>query len=403
MCRSVGGSFDNEGVAIFALILCFYLWVKAVHNGSMMWACLCALSYYYMVASWGGYIFIINLIPIYVIIMILAGRYSERLYVAYSIFYVLGSLCAMTVPFVGFNVIDRAECAASHGVFIGLQIYAASTAARHIVGDKLVSLKTASAYASLAAIVAAVAGYLIRLQLTGGLQWTGRSLTLLDPTYASKFIPIIASVSEHQPSTWTAYFFDLHILVPLSPAGMLFLFHRDLTSDGAVFLLLYGTVAWYFAGVMVRLMLTLAPVACILSGVAVSHILTRFSAIIKQNVWWAWNGMLPSSPGGVSQEPSVGKTGRVTSSASFLVIAGIYAMLLFYNFHCVFCAVHAYSSPSIVVDGGYRPDGTPILLDDFREAYFWLRQNTDSDAKILSWWDYGMLSLYACVRNNWIN
>lgn len=112
----MGGSYDNEGVAIFALIFCFYLWVKAVHSGSILWAGLCALSYYYMVAAWGGYIFIINVIPIYVIIMVLAGRYSSRLYIAYSIFYIIGSICAMTVPFVGFNVIDRAECAASHGI-----------------------------------------------------------------------------------------------------------------------------------------------------------------------------------------------------------------------------------------------------------------------------------------------
>jgi len=49
--RSVGGSYDNEGVAIFALIFCFYLWVKSVNTGYMMWACLCALSYYYMVLN----------------------------------------------------------------------------------------------------------------------------------------------------------------------------------------------------------------------------------------------------------------------------------------------------------------------------------------------------------------
>jgi len=29
------------------------------------------------------------------------------------------------------------------------------------------------------------------------------------------------------------------------------------------------------------------------------------------------------------------------------------------------------------------------IIDDFREAYFWLRQNTPEDAKIMSWWDYG--------------
>lgn len=29
------------------------------------------------------------------------------------------------------------------------------------------------------------------------------------------------------------------------------------------------------------------------------------------------------------------------------------------------------------------------IIDDYREAYYWLRQNTAPDAKIMSWWDYG--------------
>ena len=29
------------------------------------------------------------------------------------------------------------------------------------------------------------------------------------------------------------------------------------------------------------------------------------------------------------------------------------------------------------------------ILDDFREAYFWLRQNTPDHARVMSWWDYG--------------
>lgn len=50
------------------------------------------------------------------------------------------------------------------------------------------------------------------LWVMGKTNWSGRSLSLLDPTYASKYIPIIASVSEHQPSTWANYVMDLHIL-----------------------------------------------------------------------------------------------------------------------------------------------------------------------------------------------
>lgn len=77
----------------------------------------------------------------------------------------------------------------------------------------------------------------------------GRSLSLLDPTYASKYIPIIASVSEHQPPAWNSYFTDVHILVLLAPLGLIACF-RPMT-DASLFLILYGVTAVYFSGVMV--------------------------------------------------------------------------------------------------------------------------------------------------------
>ena len=38
--------------------------------------------------------------------------------------------------------------------------------------------------------------------------------------YAKIHIPIIASVSEHQPTTWVSFFFDLHILICVFPFGL---------------------------------------------------------------------------------------------------------------------------------------------------------------------------------------
>lgn len=388
--RSVGGSYDNEGVAIFALIFCFYLWVKAVNTGSMMWSCLCALSYYYMVAAWGGYVFIINIIPIYTMILIIGGRYSARLYIAYSVFYTLGSLMAMTVPFVGFNVINQAECAASHGVFVAVQAYAFLSFLYSIIDAKVIK----SLFITLGFVfVSAVALLLLTMQVLGKVQWSGRSLTLLDPTYASKYIPIIASVSEHQPTTWTSFFFDLHILVPLAPVGLFFLFNN--VTDGSIFLILYGTLAWYFAGVMVRLMLTLAPIACILGGIGLSSIITRFSALMKV-----------STP--LSGTP-LKNTATISPSLAAMVLLGTALLLVMFSYHATYVSSIAYSSPSIVIDAGVSADGKRVLYDDYREAYFWMRQNTPPDAKILSWWDYGyqmsaMANRTVLVDNNtWNN
>eukprot|EP00344_Euplotes_crassus_P003025 CAMPEP_0197011226 /NCGR_PEP_ID=MMETSP1380-20130617/57663_1 /TAXON_ID=5936 /ORGANISM="Euplotes crassus, Strain CT5" /LENGTH=94 /DNA_ID=CAMNT_0042433755 /DNA_START=355 /DNA_END=636 /DNA_ORIENTATION=+ len=36
-----------------------------------------------------------------------------------------------------------------------------------------------------------------------------------------------------------------------------------------------------------------------------------------------------------------------------------------------------------------RENGEKFLIDDYREAYDWIRQNTDPADKIMSWWDYG--------------
>lgn len=74
-------------------------------------------------------------------------------------------------------------------------------------------------------------------------------MTLLDPTYASRFVPIIASVSEHQPPQWSSYIMDLHILVMLAPAGILACLNR--LTDASLFLVMYGLTAVYFSGVMV--------------------------------------------------------------------------------------------------------------------------------------------------------
>lgn len=72
--RSVAGSFDNEAVAIFALLTTFYLFVRAVRLGTVSAGVLAAFLYFYMAASWGAYIFISNLVPMYVIVMVVCSR-----------------------------------------------------------------------------------------------------------------------------------------------------------------------------------------------------------------------------------------------------------------------------------------------------------------------------------------
>uniref|UniRef100_A0A673J015 dolichyl-diphosphooligosaccharide--protein glycotransferase n=1 Tax=Sinocyclocheilus rhinocerous TaxID=307959 RepID=A0A673J015_9TELE len=270
--RSVAGSFDNEGIAIFALQFTYYLWVKSVKTGSVFWAIGCCLSYFYMVSAWGGYVFIINLIPLHVFVLLLMQRFSRRLYIAYSTFYIVGLVLSMQIPFVGFQPIRTSEHMAAAGVFALLQAYAFL----QYLKDRLTRQEFQTLFflgVSLAAGVVFLT--VIYLTYTGYIApWSGRFYSLWDTGYAKIHIPIIASVSEHQPTTWVSFFFDLHILVCTFPAGLWFCIKN--INDERVFVALYAISAVYFAGVMVRLMLTLTPVVCMLSAIAFSSVFEHY-------------------------------------------------------------------------------------------------------------------------------
>lgn len=270
--RSVAGSYDNEGIAIFALQFTYYLWVKSVKTGSVFWAAMAALSYFYMVSAWGGYVFIINLIPLHVFVLLLMGRYSPRIFTSYTTFYILGLLFSMQIPFVGFQPIRTSEHMAASGVFALLLAVAFLKHLQTVLSKQefkklfIIGGLVAAAIVFLAVVLLTVAGVVA--------PWSGRFYSLWDTGYAKIHIPIIASVSEHQPTTWFSFFFDLHILVCTFPVGLWYCIKK--VNDERVFVILYAISAVYFAGVMVRLMLTLTPVVCILSGVAFSGLLEVF-------------------------------------------------------------------------------------------------------------------------------
>lgn len=99
------------------MLLTYWLWIRSVKTGSVLWASACSLAYFYMVSSWGGYVFLINLIPLHVLILMISGRFSNKIYVAYSTVYTLGTILSMQISFVGFQPIQSSEHMAALGVF----------------------------------------------------------------------------------------------------------------------------------------------------------------------------------------------------------------------------------------------------------------------------------------------
>eukprot|EP01136_Pigoraptor_vietnamica_P013961 Opistho-1_new@55557 len=407
--RSVAGSYDNEGIAIFALMLTYYLWIAALKRGSMFYGALTALAYFYMVAAWGGYVFIINLIPLHAFVLLLMGRYSSRLYLAYSTFYVLGTIMSMQVPFVGFQPVRTSEHMAAMGVFALLQAYSFVEYLRaHIERRSFEAIFKLAVIAVAGLVFLAVVG----LTYAGVIApWTGRYYSLWDTGYAKIHIPIIASVSEHQPTAWSSFVFDLHFLFVAFPAGV-WLCTQNMNDERA-FIVLYAATATYFAGVMVRLMLTLTPCVCILAAITVSSILDTYLRH-EPDASAADDSEGSSSEGRTRSASARGRKAReanapwVPTEVRIGVSALMIILLSQFVVHSTWVTSNAYSSPSVVL-ASYNPDGSRAILDDFREAYYWLRTNTPDDARIMSWWDYGyqiagMANRTVLVDNNtWNN
>jgi len=391
--RSVAGSYDNEAIAIFLLVYTFYLWIKAVKVGSVMWSGLAALFYGYMVSAWGGYVFITNLLPLHAFVLICMGRFSPRLYVSYTTWYALGTLASMQIPFVGFLPVKSSDHMAALGVFGLIQLVAFTEYVRAQMPSKQFQLLLR---AMVLVVFTVALGGLVLLTVSGTIApWSGRFYSLWDTGYAKIHIPIIASVSEHQPTAWPSFFFDLNMLIWLFPAGVYMCFHH--LRDEHVFIVIYAVLASYFAGVMVRLMLTLTPVVCVAAALALSRILDAFlvssqpepptekpaattAAAVKEKAASAVSDTLKST-----KAPVVGVYSYLSKS---MISGAITAYLLLFVLHCTWVTSNAYSSPSVVL-ASRMPDGSQHIIDDYREAYSWLRKNTAPTAKIMSWWDYG--------------
>lgn len=222
--------------------------------------------------------------------------------------------------------------------------------------------------------------------------WSGRFYSLWDTGYAKIHIPIIASVSEHQPTAWPAFFFDLNMLIWLFPAGVYLCFQK--LADEHVFIVVYALFGSYFAGVMVRLMLTLTPVVCVAAAIAISSMLDTYLVAASPNPDEAQSeeatdasAKKAARQGGL-KSTSKPLVGVYTTFSKGIVVGAMVLYLLLFVLHCTWVTSNAYSSPSVVL-ASRMPDGSQHIIDDYREAYQWLRQNTPDDAKIMSWWDYG--------------
>merc|ERR1712038_2013328 len=237
--------------------------------------------------------------------------------------------------------------------------------------------------------------------------------------------PLVDSVAEHQPASSEAY--DQYLgasIVKIAPIGFALVAFRYF-HDSSSFLLVYGATTYFFSHKVVRLILLTAPIASTLVGIVLGRLLSFFTYNVI--------GMTPSFfeifviDGESTEEPK--KQENVTKSSkkmngkkdeksekkessknasskeyfnigrSLLCKAAMaYAAFFIFKKHIVppsnefvqkseAIAVQM-SHPTIIMKARLR-SGEEVKVDDYRECYWWIRDNTPKDARIMAWWDYG--------------
>lgn len=428
LMRSVGGGYDNESIANTAMVLTFFFWVRSLRNPQSAWmGALAGLAYFYMVATWGGYIFVLNLVGVHAAALVAAGRFSPKVYLSYTLFYVIGTTLAVQVPVVGWSPLKSLEQLGPCAVFGGYQLLRLCD---YVRGDRPM---TRLQFLQLRIKVFAAAGalaivFIMAIAPSGYFGPMSSRVRGLFVQHTKTGNPLVDSVAEHQPASSRAYFQYLHHVCSLAPIGFLMVMAN--LSDSSSFLLVWGMTAYFFSHRMVRLILLTAPIGSALGGIAAGRV---FTWCCRQ--WWegddASHSASPSDGGGGSKgtsqafavkKGSKSKKPRKPASAANLdrnenldgleslktlfdgslstnegVIAkrGIACILLFMLFALgdnfskyAWKLSKDLSNPTIIVKARLR-DGTIIKLDDYREAYWWLRDNTPDDSRIMAWWDYG--------------
>jgi dolichyl-diphosphooligosaccharide---protein glycosyltransferase len=418
--RSVGGGYDNECIAIAAMVLTFYTWVRSVRS-ERSWpiGVLAGLAYGYMVAAWGGFIFVLNMVAVHAavlsVIHLMSNEYSAGLHRAYTLFYVIGTSIAVCVPPVGLSPFKSLEQLLALVVFVFIQALYFVDKQRTAANAKplsfrgiLILLRT---FAVAAAALAAVAYVLTPTGFFGPLSSRVRGLFVKHTRTGN---PLVDSVAEHQPASADALWHYLHWSYYAWQIGsglyvFVLVFGGRRYRAGSSFMLAYSCAVYYFATKMARLVILSGPIASCCVGIVLGG---SIDWALDQCFWCNDDGnasvsdtTTPETKQSISRLETLKRRAEAWSLRVISREQRRYACLAIgvlllsiiapelperyqtFESHCEELAKQ-FSEPQIMMKGRLN-NGKTVIVDDYRESYLWLKGKTPEDSRVMAWWDYG--------------
>jgi len=358
-----------------------------------------------MASCWGGYIFLLNLIALHAGVLVLMGRFTMKVYKSYTLLYIVGISLATRLPVIGYAPFKSLEQISALAVFLGYQVL---QLCEYNLRQKAISRKEAIKYRLKTVSIAAVIGFVIVAMFVPSTYFGPLSARVkgVFVEHAKTGNPLVDSVAEHQPADSFAYFRFLQHLCTGGPIGLIFTLFNF--GDAPSFLITYAITAYFLSHRMVRLLLLMGPIASILTGIAVGRIICYIVCRICEMDFVEEERIMieakTTAQKPVAEVRKKKKSSKKKMSTDYfeedspgvalvkaIVYFGVLAILVLfsssYQNYCI-SLCRSLSNPTIV-EMRQTHDGNIVKIDDYREAYWWLRENTPEDSRILAWWDYG--------------
>jgi dolichyl-diphosphooligosaccharide--protein glycosyltransferase len=115
---------------------------------------------------------------------------------------------------------------------------------------------------------------------------------------------------------------------------------------------------------MVRLMLTLTPIVCVASAIAISNILDTYlneKTTVVESVDEEFDVKDSKSKKKIEKE-EVTATGIKIPGLKYPIVASLLILLSIFAFHCTYVTSSAYSSPSVVLASQNRDGSQHIIV-----------------------------------------
>ncbi|MDQ3872769.1 MAG: glycosyltransferase family 39 protein [Thermoproteota archaeon] len=376
------GWFKSEPFGLFLGIVAMYLFISAIKHKEVKYALAKAIAGGLILGlangSWGG----IQYFSIPISLFLVALPFFRKdltipMYVAIA-FTACTLISAAAFPRPGISfVLGMPGLAMSSGTIFLVIAFFVKRFSKPVVQVRNVAFL-------LIAFVAAGMGFIMAGSYISP---SFRYLNAVNPFLSSQN-PLVESVAEHFTPTVADYFTDFSVLLMFAGLAAWLAFKRR--TDTTIFALLIGITGVYVSATFARLLVFASVGIIILAGLGLSEV-TRSMMAYREST----GAPRPPTvrPTAATREErrkmefaSKGRTtaGQIVKISYAVVIIMLLSLPMFYPINANW--VSSADVPAAIANGG---TGYRIQTNDWTDAMNWISKNTQPNAVIAAWWDYG--------------